>query len=115
MHVSDKKGLSFTRDQIVTSSEASKRFGEVRKRAAKQPVFVSDRSGINTVIVDFDLFEKMTMELEALREKTLVAMVNERLANSHEPIDFEEAVGSGTYKEFMDIDPDAIPDEELFE
>ena len=31
--------LVFGRDQIVSSSQASKNFGEIRKRARKEPLF----------------------------------------------------------------------------
>ena len=72
--VIDKK-LVFGREQVLTSTQASKNFGEARRRARKEPQFVSDRNdGIDTVIVGFDEFEAMAVELEQLREERLHAI-----------------------------------------
>lgn len=64
--------LVFGRDQVVTSTQASKNFGEARRRAREEPLFVSDRNdGIDTVIVSYDEFEAMAVELEELRKERL--------------------------------------------
>lgn len=61
--------LVFGRDQVLTSTQAKKNFGEARRHARMEPLFVSDcNDGIDTVIVDFDEFEAMAAELQALRE-----------------------------------------------
>ena len=65
--------LVFSRDQIVSSSQARKNFGEMRKRARKEPLFALDRNTIDTVIVDFKAFEGMAVELEELREQRFFA------------------------------------------
>ena len=78
--VVDEK-LVFGRGQVLTSTQASKNFGEARRRARKEPQFVSDRNnGIDTVIVSFDEFEAMAVELERLREERLYAIAAARLA-----------------------------------
>ena len=42
--------LVFGREQVLTSTQASKNFGEARRRARREPQFVSDRNdGIDTV------------------------------------------------------------------
>ena len=60
--------LVFGRDQVVTSSQVEKDFGVVRRKAQAKPLFVSDgEGGIDTVIVGFDEFEAMALELERFR------------------------------------------------
>lgn len=71
--VDDK--LVFGRGQVLTSTQASKNFGEARAAVrVRNREFVSDRNnGIDTVIVSFDEFEAMAVELERLREERLYA------------------------------------------
>ncbi|WP_080803549.1 hypothetical protein [Arabiibacter massiliensis] len=114
MPIAEDKKLVFSRDQIVTSSQASKNFGEVRRRAAERPQFVSGRSGIDTVVVGFEQFEDMYLELERLREEKFYARVAARLSTPEERISLEEALGDD-YERFLSIDPDAVSDAELFE
>ena len=59
--VIDRK-LVFGREQVLTSTQASKNFGEARRRARREPQFVSDRNdGIDTEasdpVADAELFE----------------------------------------------------------
>lgn len=70
--------LVFGRDQIVSSSQAGKNFGEIRKRARKDLQFVSDWSIIDTVIVNRETFEGMAIELKELQEQPLYAKVAPR-------------------------------------
>ena len=66
--VADGK-LTFSREQVISSTQASKNFGECRRRARREPLFVTDRNAsIETVIVDYDEFEAMAVELERLRQ-----------------------------------------------
>lgn len=117
--VADGK-LAFSRDQVISSTQASKNFGECRRRAKREPLFVTDRNAsIETVIVDYDEFEAMAVELERLRLDRLYATAARRLAeadaNPEETlVSFEEMLGDGGYRAFLDIDPDEVPDEELF-
>ncbi len=72
----------FGRDQVLTSTQASKNFGEARRRAKQGPLFVSDRNdGIDTVIVSFDEFESMAVEPERLQRELLYATANEHFAS----------------------------------
>lgn len=112
--------LVFGRDQIVSSSQAGKNFGEIRKRARKEPVFVSDRNTIDTVIVDYETFEGMAVELEELRERQFYAKVAQRLREgdadaNRQSIGFEQAMGEEGYAAWLQLDPDAVSDEELFQ
>lgn len=119
--VLDKK-LVFGRDQVITSTQASKNFGEVRRRARKVPQFVSDRSnGIDTVIVDYDEFEAMAVELQELREEHLYAVAAARIAQAnsdpnHQAISCADVIGHERYKALLDAEAaSATPDSELFE
>ncbi len=108
------KELVFSRDQIVSSSQASKNFGQVRRDAAERPQFVSGRSGIDTVVVGFEEFEALCLELDDLRNRDYHARIEERLAEPEEPIPFERSLGEAAFERFRAIDADALSDEELF-
>ena len=116
--VIDKK-LVFGREQVLTSTQASKNFGEARRRARREPQFVSDRNdGIDTVIVGF---EAMAVELEQLREERLHAIAAARLAqgdadSNRKGIPFSDTVGRERFEAMLEAETtDPISDEELFE
>ena len=119
--VIDKK-LVFGRDQVVTSTQASKNFGEARRRARKGPLFVSDRNdGIDTVIVGYDEFEAMAVELQQLREERLYAVAAARVAEMDASPDREmsslrDVMGHERYDALKAAEAlDPTPDSELFE
>lgn len=118
--VADGK-LVFSRDQVVSSTQASKNFGEMRRRVRDNPVFVADRKdGIDTVIVSFDQFERMACELEKLRDERLYAVASARVAEAdadphHLPITLSDALGADAASEIYALDGEAASDEELFE
>ncbi len=114
--------LAFGRDQVVTSTQASKNFGEMRKRARNKPLFVSDRNdGIDTVIIGFDEFEEMAVELERLRQEHLYAVAAERIAtgdidSKRKGIPAQVVIGQEAYAELLDNErDDSTSDSELFE
>ena len=116
------KKLVFGREQVLTSTQASKNFGEARRRARREPQFVSDRNdGIDTVIVGFDEFEAMAVELEQLREERLHAIAAARLAkgdadSNRKGIPFSDTVGRERFEAMLEAEStDPISDEELFE
>lgn len=118
--VVDEK-LVFGREQVLTSTQASKNFGEARRRARREPQYVSDRNdGIDTVIVGFDEFEAMAVELERLREERLHAIAAARLAQgdvdpSRKGIPFADVVGDERFKTMVETEAsDPIADGELF-
>ncbi len=119
--VIDKK-LVFGRGQVLTSTQASKNFGEARRRARKEPQFVSDRNdGIDTVIVGFDEFEAMAVELQELREERIYAVAAARIAEAgadpnRKTIPLEDVMGRGRYEAMLAAEAaDPTPDPELFE
>lgn len=118
--VDDK--LVFGRGQVLTSTQASKNFGEARRRARKEPQFVSDRNnGIDTVIVSFDEFEAMAVELERLREERLYATAAARLARGDADHNragrlFADVVGRDAFDAMVAAEAaDPVSDAELFE
>ncbi|MEF9875553.1 MAG: hypothetical protein RRZ85_07830 [Gordonibacter sp.] len=113
--------LTFGRDQVVTSSHAAKNFGEMRRRAKEEPLYVSDRNdGIDTVIVDFDTFEALAVELENFRVQRLYDTAAIRLQEgdadlTRQPVGLAEVLGEKSYAEWLSLDADAIADKDLFE
>lgn len=119
--VIDKK-LVFGRDQVLTSTQASKNFGEARRRARREPLFVSDRNdGIDTVIVGYDEFEAMAVELQELREERLYAVAAARIAEAdsdpnREMSSLKDVMGHERYEALRAAEAvDPTPDSELFE
>lgn len=112
----------FGRDQVVTSTQASKNFGQMKERARTAPLFVSDRnSGIDTVIMSFDEFEQMAVELEQLREQLLYAEAARRVQQAdadpnHMGIPVEESMDAAELASFFDaVEDDDFDEGELFE
>lgn len=117
-----EKKLVFGRDQVVTSTQASKNFGEARRRARRGPLYVSDRNGgIDTVIVGFDEFEEMAVELQQLREERLYALAAARVAEIDANPDREmptlrDVMGRERYDALKAAEAlDSTPDSDLFE
>lgn len=111
---------TFGKDQIVSATTVSKKFSEIRKRAKNMPQFVSDRNEIDTVILDYQTYESMYAELEFLREQQFYALAAERIAKgdanpNRRSISLKDVMGDEDFAEYSNIDPDAMPDEELFE
>lgn len=111
---------TFTRDQIVSATVASKEFSALRKRARTSPQYISGRNGIDSVLLDYETYERMYGELQYFRELEFDRIAAERVAAAdadpdHRPISFREVLGEDAYEAFEAIDASAIPDEELFE
>ena len=113
--------IAFSRDRIVSATQASKNFGECRRRAKEEPLFVTDRNAhVDTVIVDFDEFEAMSLELERLRLERFYATAADRLAEidtdpEQATVSLSEALAEEELRDFLDLDIDETPDEMLFE
>lgn len=70
---------SFTRDQLIPSSVASKNFGQVRKRAKEMPQFISENGTVDTVVLDYDLYERIYQRLRELEEKEEARILESRI------------------------------------
>ena len=118
--VMDGKVL-FSRDQVVSSTQASKNFGAMKERAREEPLFVSDRNAkVDFVLLSFDEFERMAVEIDSLRREKLYATAAERVEeadadSSHEPIPLSEAMDEEGYERFLAAEPDGVSDGDLFE
>lgn len=110
----------FCIDQMTSATEAAKRFSEVRRRAKREPQFITDRNTVDSVIVSYDEYEAMYAELCELRERAFLADAAARIATcdadpAHKCIDICEVLDEDEYAELLAIDPDCICDEDLFE
>lgn len=113
------KKPKFTIEQVVPASQAAKKFAEVRRKAQIEPQFISQNNNIDSVIQSYENYEKMYMELEHLREILFDQLLSERIhkADSNPGLRFkiEDVMGEEGYTAFQKIDPNSIPDEDLFE
>ncbi len=66
-------------DQLVSSKDASKKFGEVRKKAQEVPQFVMDNGSVDTVIIGYDLYEEMYDRLTQLEQAEERRILFERI------------------------------------
>jgi PHD/YefM family antitoxin component YafN of YafNO toxin-antitoxin module len=69
-------GPSITKNQMIKSSEAAKRFGAIRKKAKDEPLYITDNGNIDSVLLGYEYFEKMykrLMELEEKEEERILA------------------------------------------
>ena len=72
----------FTRDQLITSSFASKHFGQIREHARKEPLAIMDNGQLDTVILGYAQYEQLVgrlLELEKMHEAVVLEERIERL------------------------------------
>lgn len=88
-----------TNDQLVKSSEASKQFGSLRKRAKINPMFITENGTIDSVLINYEYYEKMyerLAELEAKEEESmLLQRINELEKDPESAISWRDARRSG--------------------
>jgi len=105
-------------DQIISATYASKRFGEIRKKAKELPQFISENNCVDTVVLDYKAYEAMYAEIQALREVVWEIDIARRLEKADTTkvrYTLQEVMGEKEYEEFRNIDANSISDEELFE
>lgn len=116
MNVMEKP--QFNVDQVISASNAAKRFAEVRRNAKTSPQFISQNNSIDSVVQSYEDYEKMYMELETLRELFFDLNLSDRIeqADLKPELRFtiKDVMGEEGYTEFQKIDPNSISDEELF-
>lgn len=64
----------FTKDQVVSATEASKSLSAVRKRAKRAPQFIADHNDIDTVIIDYAAYEEMYGACSTFVNLSLIAL-----------------------------------------
>lgn len=117
--VEDK--VTFSPDYVVTSSQADKNFYKIRCKARTSPMLVSDtNNGIDTVVIGYEEFKAMALELERLRDRDFYDIAASRVEransnSSHKSIPLSDVVDSKTLDSIMNADTESISDEELFE
>jgi len=70
---------TFNADQIVSSSDAAKKFGELRKKSKVIPQFITDNGTIDTVVMDYEYYEQMYLRLQQLEEMEETLILNKRI------------------------------------
>lgn len=76
-----------TKDQMIQSSVAAKQFGRLRKKAKQLPQFVTENGVIDTVVLDYNYYEKMyerLMELEGQEDAEILEQRIERFEKNPE-------------------------------
>lgn len=111
---------TFSKEQIIPATIASKKFGEIRKRAKRLPQFISEHNEIDSVVLDYQTYENMFVELEELREKQFYAIAGERVKasdaeTSQKGRTLQEVMSEEEWINFDTIDPECIADEDLFQ
>ncbi len=71
--------LFIATDQMVSATDVSKKFKEIRQRAKEEPQYILDRGNIDSVLMDFTQFEKMVLRLQELEEEFLMLNIANRL------------------------------------
>ena len=105
----------FTKDQVVSATEASKSLSAIRKRAKRAPQFIADHNDIDTMIIDYAAYEEMYGALQYLHELEINRIAADRVKHGpHEFVPFEDALTTEELAEFESMYPDAIPDEGAF-
>lgn len=63
---------TFTADQLISASTAAKSFGSLRKKAKKEPQFITENGVVGEVLLDYRYYEELygrVRKLEELEEK----------------------------------------------
>ena len=70
---------TFTADQLVSSSIASKKFGELRMKAKQLPQFITENGVVDSVLVGYNYYEQLFERLSQLEEQEEIRTLNERI------------------------------------
>nr|AYQ74925.1 type II toxin-antitoxin system Phd/YefM family antitoxin [Cohnella candidum] len=60
---------TFNVDQLTTSSDAAKKFGDLRKKAKELPQYITDNGTVDSVLIGYELFEQIYDRLTRLEEE----------------------------------------------
>lgn len=69
----------FDQEQVITSSDISRKFGAIRRQAKERPLVVTDNGRFDTVILDYRLYEAIYSRLSELEEQEEIRELSERL------------------------------------
>jgi PHD/YefM family antitoxin component YafN of YafNO toxin-antitoxin module len=60
---------TFDVDQMTNSTDAAKKFGDLRKKAKELPQYITDNGSVDSVLIGYDLFEKIYDRLTRLEDE----------------------------------------------
>ena len=70
----------FDTDQLISASDAAKRFGELRRKAQDAQQFILDNGKVNTVVIGYEYYEQLFARLMELEEAEEIRMLSSRIA-----------------------------------
>ncbi|AYC28968.1 type II toxin-antitoxin system Phd/YefM family antitoxin [Paenisporosarcina cavernae] len=79
-----RKKPTFTTEQLVTSSTAAKSFGKIRRQAKEQPQFIMENGNVETVLINYELYEELYSLVKELEEMKQNSMLSERIDRLNE-------------------------------
>ena len=62
---------AFTRDQMTNASDAARNFKAVREKAKVAPQVILDNGDLDSVLLDYDQYERLMLRLQELEEQIL--------------------------------------------
>ena len=68
----DEARPQFKTTQMISATEASKRFGALRRRAKVEPQAILEHNSIDLVLMSYDDYEEMFKELQSLRSSRTI-------------------------------------------
>lgn len=73
--------LRLDRSRIISSSEASRNFGEVLNRVKEaEELFIARNNAIEAVLVDIDVFERLSQLEEIVEHLEIAGLITQRQA-----------------------------------
>jgi len=70
---------TFSKEQIISSTDVAKKFGEARRKAKSNPIFITEKGNVDTVLLNYDYFEQMYSRLVELEKKAEEQILLDRI------------------------------------
>jgi PHD/YefM family antitoxin component YafN of YafNO toxin-antitoxin module len=70
----------FSKEQMISSTEISRNFKEVRQKARKAPLAILERNGLSSVLLNYDQYEKIYEYVQELEEQIVELKALQSLA-----------------------------------
>lgn len=111
--------LLFSKDQIVTATDATRNFKRVREQAKNRPQFIQGRTGeIEVAVLDFSMLQDLMAQIEELRMERFYDECTQRLedvdAGRDQAVPIEDVLGRD-WEQTLTMAGGALTDEDLFE
>jgi PHD/YefM family antitoxin component YafN of YafNO toxin-antitoxin module len=59
----------FSRDQMISATEISRNFKEVRQKAKNAPLAILERNGLSSVLINYDQYERIYEYVQQLEDE----------------------------------------------